>query len=64
MAQHSMWVPGFVVVPEHQGGAAQEGSLRNYNGGPLGNIPLHNFQDVVGFRQGFGVHLHEKEVSL
>jgi hypothetical protein len=60
MAFQSMWVPGYVAVAEHQGGAAQEGPLRNYDGGPLGNIPQHNFQDVVGFRQGFGVHFRGK----
>lgn len=60
MALQAMWVPGYVAVPEHQGGAAQEGPLRNYDGGPLGNILQHNFQDVVGFRQGFGVHFRGK----
>jgi hypothetical protein len=60
MALQAMWVPGYVAAPEHQGGTIGDGPLKNYDGGPLGNIPQHEFQDVVGFRQGFGVHFRGK----
>jgi hypothetical protein len=31
-----------------------------YDGGPLSFVPQHDYQDVVGLRQGFGVRFRGK----
>ncbi len=63
MAFQAMWVPGYVAAAEHVGGGgigSADGPLKNYDGGPPGNVSQHDYQDVVGFRQGFGVHFRGK----
>lgn len=63
MAVQAMWVPGYVAVAENVGGGgigSSDGPLKNYDGGQLGNVPDHDYQDVVGYRQGFGVRFRGK----
>jgi len=62
MASQAIWVPGYVAVAEHVGGGGggSDGPLKNYDGGPLGNVPQHDYQDIVGYRQGFGIRFRGK----
>lgn len=61
MALQAMWVPGYVAAAENVGGGGSgDGPLENFDGGPLGNVLNHSYQDIVGYRQGFGVRFRGK----
>jgi len=53
----TVFVPGYVAMAQNVGGAAI-----GTGDGPLLNleVPQHDYQDVVGFREGFGVQFRGK----